>query len=60
VRVIFSQPIMPEGDDWKSALKLRNAVRSEILHQLGEPDLACEFSSLAQMDIKPPEKEKPS
>ncbi len=56
VRITFSQAIMPKGDDWKAALKLRNAVRSEILSQLGEPDLAGEFSSLAQMDIKPPEK----
>lgn len=58
VRDTFSQSTMPDGDDCKSALKLRNAVRSEILHQLRESDLDCEFTSLAQMDIRPPEKEK--
>ncbi len=60
VRITFSEPIRPEGDDWKSALQLRNAVRSVILHELGEPDLACEFSSIAQMDIKPQEKKRSS
>lgn len=57
VRVIFSPKIMPTGDDWQAALSLRNAVRGKILSQVGEPDLAGEFSSLAQMDIARPEKE---
>lgn len=55
--MIFSPKIMPTGDDWQAALSLRNAVRGKILSQVGEPDLAGEFSSLAQMDIARPEKE---
>ncbi len=52
VRITVSPTILPEGTDWQDALKLRNAVRAEILHQVGEPDLAGEYSSLAQMDIQ--------
>ncbi len=34
-----SNPIAPHGSDWAAAVKLRDAARSEILHQLEEPDL---------------------
>ncbi|WP_051305406.1 AMP-binding protein [Desulfogranum mediterraneum] len=50
-QVRFSQAIAPEGRDWQAALKLRHAVRQEILRLVGEPDLAEEFSSLSQLDI---------
>jgi 1-acyl-sn-glycerol-3-phosphate acyltransferase len=35
------EPIAPCGDDWSSALALRDAVRAEILARCGEPDLAA-------------------
>ena len=58
VKVVFSRIIMPHGNDWQAALTLRNLVREEILSQTGEPDLAVEYSSLLQMDIKKPEKDQ--
>ncbi len=39
VTVTISAPITPEGNDWASAIKLRDAVRAEILKHCGEPDL---------------------
>jgi acyl carrier protein len=39
VTVSVSAPVMPEGSDWAAALKLRDAVRAEILRHSGEPDL---------------------
>ncbi len=57
VRIIFSPVMLAKGEDWNAALELRNAVRSEILQQLGEPDLSGEYSSLSQMEIKRSEKE---
>ena len=32
-------PIAPDGADWAAAVKLRDAVRAEILRHCGEPDL---------------------
>jgi 1-acyl-sn-glycerol-3-phosphate acyltransferase len=40
IAVTFSAPVMPEGSDWNAAVKLRDAVRAEILKHCGEPDLA--------------------
>jgi 1-acyl-sn-glycerol-3-phosphate acyltransferase len=31
-------PIRPEGEGWSAAVKLRDAVRTEILERCGEPD----------------------
>jgi len=33
-------PIMPEGDDWSAAVRLRDRVREVVLKVCGEPDLA--------------------
>ncbi len=38
--VTISAPIAPQGADWAAAVKLRDAVRAEILRHCGEPDLA--------------------
>jgi acyl carrier protein len=40
VSVTIGAPIAPEGTDWAAAVKLRDAVRAEILRSCGEPDLA--------------------
>jgi acyl carrier protein len=42
VTVTFGAPITAEGGDWAAAVKLRDAVRGEILKSCGEPDLATE------------------
>jgi len=39
VAVTFGAPIAPEGDDFNAAMRLRDAVRAEILKHSGEPDL---------------------
>jgi 1-acyl-sn-glycerol-3-phosphate acyltransferase len=40
VSVTAGAPIIPEGTDWAAAVKLRDAVRAELLRHCGEPDLA--------------------
>lgn len=40
LRVHLSAPIIPTGNDWSAAIRLRDAVRAEILRHCGEPDLA--------------------
>ncbi|HSD53520.1 MAG TPA: 1-acyl-sn-glycerol-3-phosphate acyltransferase, partial [Burkholderiales bacterium] len=40
VSVVFGLPIAPTGTDWAAAVRLRDAVRAEILRHCGEPDLA--------------------
>jgi hypothetical protein len=40
VTVTIGAPILPEGSDWTAAVRLRDAVRAEILRACGEPDLA--------------------
>jgi len=45
VAVHFGAPIAPEGTDWAAAVRLRDAVRAEILRHCGEPDLAPARSS---------------
>jgi 1-acyl-sn-glycerol-3-phosphate acyltransferase len=39
VTVTFGAPITADGGDWAAAVKLRDAVRAEILKSCGEPDL---------------------
>ncbi len=39
VSVTIGAPIAPDGTDWAAAVKLRDAVRAEILRHCGEPDL---------------------
>jgi len=41
VAVTIGAPLMPEGNDWAAAVRLRDAVRAEILKSCGEPDLAA-------------------
>jgi 1-acyl-sn-glycerol-3-phosphate acyltransferase len=38
--VAAAPSILPRGTDWQAAVRLRDAVRSEILARCGEPDLA--------------------
>jgi acyl carrier protein len=40
VTVTAGAPIAPDGKDWAAAVRLRDAVRAEILRSCGEPDLA--------------------
>ena len=42
VSVTIGAPIAPDGTDWAAAVKLRDAVRAEILKACGEPDLAVQ------------------
>jgi acyl carrier protein len=42
VTVTFGAPVAADGGDWAAAVKLRDAVRGEILKSCGEPDLATE------------------
>lgn len=42
VSVTFGAPLAAAGGDWAAAVKLRDAVRGEILKSCGEPDLATE------------------
>jgi len=42
IRLIVGQPITPDGADFAAAVRLRDAVRAEILAKVGEPDLARE------------------
>jgi 1-acyl-sn-glycerol-3-phosphate acyltransferase len=38
VHVIVGEPIEPAGDDWKSAVQLRDQARKMLLEASGEPD----------------------
>lgn len=40
VTVTIGAPISADGSDWAAAVRLRDAVRAEILRTCGEPDLA--------------------
>ncbi|MFN7086672.1 MAG: AMP-binding protein [Burkholderiales bacterium] len=40
ITLIFGTPREPLGADWEATVKLRDAVRDEILRASGEPDLA--------------------
>lgn len=54
IEVAIGPLCQPGGDDWHSAIKLRERVRGEILSRLREPDLKGEYTSLHQMDIEKP------
>jgi 1-acyl-sn-glycerol-3-phosphate acyltransferase len=41
VRVVVGTPLEPQGDDWESAVRLRNAARAAILACCAEPDAAA-------------------
>ncbi len=41
ITVTIGAPITPEGEDWAAAVKLRDAVRAEILRSCGEPDIGA-------------------
>ena len=40
ISVTLLPPLAPPGSDWEATIKLRDAVRAEILRACGEPDLA--------------------
>jgi 1-acyl-sn-glycerol-3-phosphate acyltransferase len=40
VTVTIGAPLTADGEDWAAAVRLRDAVRAEILKGCGEPDLA--------------------
>ena len=42
ISVHIGVPILPDGEDFEAALRLRDAVRAVILEQCQEPDLAHE------------------
>jgi 1-acyl-sn-glycerol-3-phosphate acyltransferase len=37
--------VLPDGDDWPAALRLRDRVRAAMLERCGEPDLTAESGS---------------
>lgn len=43
IRVL--EPLTPDGDDWNSAVRLRDRARELMLEQVGEPDLGHESPS---------------
>ena len=40
LRVEIGEPLLPDGDDFQAAIRLRDAARAEIISRCGEPDLA--------------------
>jgi 1-acyl-sn-glycerol-3-phosphate acyltransferase len=54
IQVTILPSCRPAGTEWQDAIDLRDRVRGEILQRLGEPDLAGEFTSLLQTEVKPP------
>jgi 1-acyl-sn-glycerol-3-phosphate acyltransferase len=42
LQVTVETPILPEGDDWQAAVKLRDTARKAMLQHLDEPDLRAE------------------
>jgi len=42
IQVTASPAVLPDGDDWPAAVRLRDTVREQILATCGEPDLAGE------------------
>jgi len=38
ISVMVSAPVRPDGDDWSASIRLRDAVRAEILNRCAEPD----------------------
>ncbi|HXV24147.1 MAG TPA: AMP-binding protein [Alphaproteobacteria bacterium] len=48
VLVTLADPIEPDGKDWAAAIRLRDRVRSALLRDCGEPDLAHERTAVDQ------------
>jgi len=42
ISVAVSAPIPPDGDDWSASIRLRDAVRAQILNRCAEPDADAE------------------
>ncbi len=42
VTVTVGAPVAADGEDWAAAVRLRDAVRADILRACGEPDLSSE------------------
>ena len=38
VQIIVSAPLLPDGHDWATAVRLRDRARAAILASCGEPD----------------------
>lgn len=57
VHVTFASPCYPESEGWQGAIEIRDRVRGVMLHYLDEPDLAGEYTSLLQLQIKKPPKQ---
>jgi 1-acyl-sn-glycerol-3-phosphate acyltransferase len=55
IEVTCAPPRSPTGTGWREAIELRDRVRGDVLHRLPEPDLAGEFTSLLQTEVRPPE-----
>ena len=47
IRVTICQPVLPEGEGWQVALKLRDAARREISQFCGETDLVEDSSKIS-------------
>jgi len=41
ITVTIGAPVAPEGQDWAAAVRLRDAVRAEVLRSCGEPDIGA-------------------
>ncbi|MCX7892678.1 MAG: AMP-binding protein [Burkholderiales bacterium] len=44
LRVVLDAPLVPRGEGWDEAIRLRNAARAAILARCGEPDAAAEVA----------------
>ena len=53
IDVNILQPVMPEGDSWQDAVKLRDTARREIGANCGEPDLV-EFTTRPEWENPTP------
>jgi 1-acyl-sn-glycerol-3-phosphate acyltransferase len=45
IQIIVSAPLLADGHDWASAVRLRDRARAAILAGCGEPDLAARVTS---------------
>ena len=60
VRITINPPLFPAGREWKDAIELKDRVRSKMLDQVGEPDLAGEYTSLQQLGRGPSARQEQS
>ena len=58
VQIVFAAPCSPKSEDWQGAIEIRERVRRVMLELLDEPDLAGEYTSLLQMDIDTPGRDR--